>query len=232
MDLFARNRDLAENARVPLMATLIAALIENDQEPGSRLQIYRQRLRLLLDFWDRSREVHRARISPEKKERYVQELAYSMHFSHHREISSDDAEAVFGKSLGYAGYSVDFDSMITELVRVAGVLRREDNGTFTFGHLSFQEHLAGERLARTGHSRDIRSLLGDSWWIEPIAFYAAAKRDITELLEHCSKVGCLEAHSSQLLALIRYAPFTDPGAVEILRDLAVNANRIVDIEED
>ena len=231
-DLLGRSKDLAENARVPLMATLIAALVENDQEPGSRLQIYRQRLKLLLDFWDRSREVQRAQISPENKDRYVQELAFHMHSNHQREIRMAGAERVFVSALGYASYRVKFDSMISELVRIAGVLISGDGGTLTFGHLSFQEHLAGERLARASHPRDIRSLLGDSWWAEPIAFYASAKRDITELLEHCSKTGCLEIHSSQLLSLIRYAPFTNSGAVEILKNLVIYANRITETEED
>jgi hypothetical protein len=101
--LVRENRDIAENTRLPLIATLVAALIENGYEPTTRTEVYQQRLRLLLGDWDRVKGVVRARIHPKLKRRYLMHVAYRMHKEHKRNIDNDSALQIFASALGAKG---------------------------------------------------------------------------------------------------------------------------------
>jgi hypothetical protein len=59
---------------------------------------------------------------------------------------------------------------------VSGVLD-SDGKQFSFGHLSFQEHLAGWFLADHAYVGTTAELLGNDWWSKPLKFYAGISRD-------------------------------------------------------
>src|SRR5262249_12068616 len=54
------NKDIAEHTCIPLVATLVASLVENGYQPSTKAEIYDHRLRLLLEDWDRYRGVERS----------------------------------------------------------------------------------------------------------------------------------------------------------------------------
>jgi len=208
--------DIDENTRVPLIATLVGALVENDYEPTSRVEIYQHRLRLLLGDWDKVRGVSRSKIVPKYKFRYVRDLAISMHEQRRKLISADEALQVFSSSLGQKGYAIGFEALLDDLIKASGVILRDGSGLLSFGHLSFQEHLVGEYLSSDSDPKRIRQLLGNEWWKEALLFYAGIKGDVTELVNYCERIGVAAAHWKQLLGMARTAPFTSGVAIEVL----------------
>ena len=89
-------------------------------------------------------------------------------------------------------------------------------GTFTFGNLSFQEHLAGWHLANSAPAWRVAELLGNDWWAEPLKFYAGIKQEIAEVVEECESQAITRVHKAQLTELVAHAPHTASVAVQIL----------------
>jgi len=230
IELVSHHRDLEIHTRLPLIATITAALLENGIEPKTRADVYAMRLELLLSRWDRFRGVRRLAVDmPEAKRRFLRHVAFHLHSSpgRRRLMSKDELLMVYDRSLGKWGYDRAFDGIVRDLVVASGVLDEERPGVYSLGHLSFQEHLAGEFLAFHSPVQKVATLFNDDWWEEPLNFYASIKGDITEL------IGCLLAGAGfagvaqQLNGMIQYAPFTSAGAVEAfesdLRELEAEA---------
>src|SRR5205807_2707432 len=119
-------------------------------EPKTRAEIYGMRLDLLLAGWDRARQVRRLIVdAPDAKRRFLRYVAFSIHSqtSRQRLIMRDQLRTIYDHSLGLWGYDHQFDQIIDDLVVGSGVLLQERVGVYSFGHLTFQEHLAGEYIS-------------------------------------------------------------------------------------
>jgi predicted NACHT family NTPase len=228
MDIVAKYPDIGQHARLPLIATMLAALIESGFIPRTRAEIYDHRLELLLSRWDRSRGIARTFVdNPDAKRRFLRYLAFSMHSSlpRRRTIPQAELNDVFERALGRWGYSVEIEKVIDDLVVAHGLLLEESSLTYSFGHLTFQEHLAGEHIAKEFGIHDILKLLGKDWWREPLNFYASIKGNIDELVESSLKDEGYLAYARQFLEMASYAPYTSPGAIETLRDTVNHIER-------
>jgi predicted NACHT family NTPase len=158
--------------------------------------------------------------NPDAKRRFLRQIAYHLHSSEQRRrnIDTDELREVYEQSLGVWGYNVNFEEVLKDLVVGSGVLIEERQGTYSFGHLTFQEHLAGEYITSNYSVAQISSLLNDDWWREPLNFYASMRGDITELLDLTMRQFTYMAYSKQLSRMAKYAPYTSPGAVQSLED--------------
>jgi hypothetical protein len=207
-----------QNSRIPMLAIIIAVLIENGYKPTSRVELYEHRLDLLLWKWDQARGVKRNLFdNPEAKKRFLMELAFHLHKQKSRTATTKIMKEVFEKSLGQYGYKVEYDDFIKDLVVNNGILFKEINSSFSFGHLSFQEHLVGIYIYEKFAITNIVKHLTIDWWKEPMLFYAAYKKDITELIDFVithSLVSCIPI----LQEMGELALFTSPGALAILKD--------------
>lgn len=221
LDLVRQHPDIAYHTRLPLIATIMVALVESGFAPRSRADVYGQRLDLLLSRWDAFKGVRRTSVEgPDSKRRFLQHLAYAMHDSSSRlrTISRKRLLSIYEESLGSWGYKSDVEAVVADLLLAHGVLTEETPGRFSFGHLTFQEHLAGEYLARNLPTHLIASLLDSDWWKEPLNFYASIVGDITPLITHMIE-GETESYLRmvpQLKEMARYAQYTSPGAIEVL----------------
>jgi hypothetical protein len=216
-ELVAEHRDLEVHTRLPLIATIMVALLENGIEPKTRAEVYGMRLDLLLSRWDKFRGVRRLAFDvPEAKRRFLRNLAYKIHSmpGRRRFMTADDLLKVYEDSLGKWGYDREFAMVLRDLVLGSGVLVEERPGVYSFGHLTFQEHLAGEYLALHCRVEDVGDRVNDDWWREPLNFYASIKGDITEFIDCLLQRDSFAAVSEQLRGMIQYAPFTSPGAVD------------------
>ena len=214
-ELVTAYKDLDLHTRLPLIATVLVALLENGDEPKTRADIYGMRLELLLSRWDRSRGVKRLAVDkPEPKRRFLRQLAFELHSSpgRLRLVGTAGLEDVYEASLGKWGYSTSFERVLGDLVEGSGLLIEERKGVYSFGHLSFQEHLAGEHLANSSKVEEVAAKYGDDWWREPLNFYACIKGDITELASVLLDEN--EFPGEQLAEMISYAPYTSPGLVD------------------
>lgn len=221
-DLISKYRDIDTHTRLPLIATIVVALLQNGIAPRTRSEIYAFRLDLLLSRWDRLRGVKRLLIdNPDAKRRFLRELAYHMHANYERRRNIDVGELrdVYERSLGSWGYRVSYEKILKDLVVGSGVLAEESPGVYSFGHLTFQEHLAGEHICKNYSIEQIAHLLGSDWWREALNFYASIKGDITELIDHMMSGLAYLAHVRQLAEMTHYAPYTSTGAVQSLQDI-------------
>jgi hypothetical protein len=220
-ELIGEHKDIREHTRVPLVATLVAALVENDLKPTSKLEIYTQRLRLLLGDWDKVKGVRRMEISPSVKLRYLKHLASTVHRGPRRRLfTRQEMIESCQQYLGRLGEQLGFEKLFNELVIASGVVVEEQPSYFSFGHLSFQEYLVGEYLADVNNPRDLVQLLGHDWWHEPLIFYAVRKGDITELIAASQQQDTHWEHWRQLLQLAAVAPFTSAGSVAVMQQTA------------
>lgn len=213
--------DIDHHTRLPLIASITAALLQNGYVPTTRTEIYNSRLDLLLSKWDSIRGVRRVKIdNPAAKKRFLIHLAYHVHASgnRRRNIQEEDLIEVYDRSLGRAGYNWDFDTFINDLIKGHGLLYKISWDSYSFGHLSFQEHLVGEYLFETFQPAAIEQFLGNDWWHEPLVFWASRKGDITELFESCMEDPHYHAHVRQLKKLAECAPYTSPGIFDIIEE--------------
>jgi len=146
-------------------------------------------------------------------------LAFKMH-SHstrNRLVDKDKISEVYGEALGRFGYQSVFEDILQDLVVGSGILVSERTGLYSFGHLTFQEHLAGEYLISHAKLDDVARKLGNDWWREALLFYASLKGDITELIDFCLTGDGFAAHAQQLHELVTHAPYTSVGAVDAIK---------------
>jgi hypothetical protein len=222
--LIRNHSDIEIHTRVPLIATIVAALVERDFEPTTRTEIYKDRLRLLLGAWDEIRGVRRGEVHPATKIRFLEQLAFELHSARgrRRKFTIEDCRTALLNAVGQRGRNLSVERLLEELVVAAGVVVPEPGG-YSFGHLSFQEHLAGQYLRRRESPGEVVERLGDDWWREVLRFYAGSRGDITDVIELVESDGVTEAHSEQLLDLVEYAPYTQDVAVEVLKSTAKHA---------
>ena len=216
--LIKNYKDIDRNTHFPLLATLVAALIENGMEPTTKSEIYRHRLRLLLGDWDNAKGVERNEITPHVKMRFLKALAFHAHNTSQRYIVESDLLDVYCTALGAMGYQVTLEELLKELVTANGVLTQEGNTTYTFGHLSFQEHLAGEYIAENLPTAKIAQLIDSNRWIEALRFYAGIKGDITDLINYFENAGETHLYAKTLSDLASHAPYTTSVALECLAE--------------
>lgn len=220
--LIKRYDDIDYHTRLPLIATLTATLIQNDYEPTTRIEIYNFRLDLLLSKWDRYRGIARLKIdNPSAKKKFLMTLAYSVHndVNRRKNFSIDDIKSAYEISLGDWGYKHDYNELLIDLTVGSGLILNIREGVYTLGHLSFQEHLAGEYLFHNKVTYSIiKGLLNLDWWREPLLFYAAASGNITDLVNYVSKDEDFFLFANQLYEMSYYAPYTAPGAIQIIEE--------------
>jgi hypothetical protein len=127
----------------------------------------------------------------------------------------------YTQSLGAWGYNHKIEDLLEDLIINSGIIIIEFTNQYSFGHLSFQEHLAGEYLFEQNFSLNkLKSLLYSDWWREPLLFYASIKGDITDLVENLSRDNNILNYIDLLSRMIEYAPYTSPGVKEILNEFS------------
>jgi energy-coupling factor transporter ATP-binding protein EcfA2 len=220
-ELIGKYSDIETHTRIPLIATITVALLQNGFIPKTRAEIYAYRLDLLLSKWDRFRGVDRLYVdNPDAKRRFLRELAFQMHSSEDRRrtVDLEELRDVYEQSLGEWGYNISYEKVLQDLIAGSGILIEERIGVYSFGHLTFQEHLAAEYIAENFSTHKVRHLLRSDWWREPLNFYASIKGNITDLIENIMSGLNSMIYLKELSEMVTYAPYTSPGAIECLHD--------------
>lgn len=229
--LIKRYDDINYHTRLPLIATITATLIQNNYEPTTRSEIYNYRLDLLLSKWDRYRGISRLKIdNPSAKKKFLMTLAYLVHsdINRRKNFNIDDIKTAYELSLGDWGYQHDYNELLLDLTSGSGLILHIREDIYTLGHLSFQEHLVGEYLFQNNISHiKLKSYLKNDWWKEALLFYAAASGNITDLVNFVSQDEYFFSYANQLAEMASYAPYTAPGAIEII----LEAIKLIDEEQ-
>lgn len=194
--------NIREIATLPIIAALLCSLFEAEVElPISESELYESRLDLLLGRWEQAKKIPPMRI--DSRQRYLQflmQLALDVHTQNQREFNhqtvSEHASRFYAK-----GYNTSVPSFINDCIS-RGLIVREINGLFSFGHLTYQEFLVGKYLSHHNPLDQIIEKLGDLWWKKALFFYAALQGDISPLIIE-SRRHTLSRDQSHILAKMR-----------------------------
>ena len=213
-----RNPRLCEVIQTPLLATVLAAIAaHNGTLPSALPELYDERLRLLLNDWDRARGIERDRFDYRDKRSFLQRFAMSLHRSEKRGTTWDSAVGIAAQLVG----SLQDDrrvaeDFVRELANHNNVLVNDIEQGWGLGHLQYQEHLVAMEIVRQVPD-DAVDHLEHGWWREVFRIYAEHTLDISPLIHVAKRTGDLAKCAKQLDYLLSSAPNTHR---DLVRDVA------------
>ncbi|MCZ2155103.1 MAG: SUMF1/EgtB/PvdO family nonheme iron enzyme, partial [Bryobacterales bacterium] len=187
-------RELASNPLLLTMMVYIHRGREGGQLPHRREELYRLCVNLLLELWQRSKNINlldKLNISREQLEKALQEVAYVAHKEQPAASKTADitGELLAGKLHKYRGEGVTADTgLLIEYVRDrAGLLQQhhsktsdDDDDLYRFPHRTFQEYLAALYLLRHDFPGELAGLgrADLNRWREVLLLAAASQRHV------------------------------------------------------
>ncbi len=188
--------NLRELARNPLLLTMMVYIHrgrEGGKLPGRRDELYRLCVNLLLELWQRSKNVNLLdtplKIDREKLEKALQEVAFVAHESQPAtsRTANIPGELLASKLYKYRGegVAIEPDSVIQYVRDRTGLLQQihqksseGDDDLYQFPHRTFQEYLAALYLLREGFPKKLAELsrTNPDRWREVLLLAAATQR--------------------------------------------------------
>lgn len=176
------NPSLYSVAKTPLMSTILCSLAINGVTlPETKSALYRERFELLWGTYDKSKGIKRVNSSRSVLEDVSKKVAYYLHSTSRRSASRDEISDSVIKNLGRKYGKEIIKNALLELERPCNVLVSDVDGGLSFGHLSYQEYLAGDELY-TCRQSEIVSYLADPWWRGALVHVAMKAEDIGTLI--------------------------------------------------
>lgn len=188
INILQDNRRLQLLANNPLMLAVICITFEyHEILPQRRVDLYERCVDTLIRLWDESRGIDReALFDAGQKETVLRHVAFDFHVARKTDFSKAELLASIRKHLPKAKEKHYRDEeFLEEILEHTGIICQKAQDTFAFQHLTFQEYLAAQVLAKDLEmgTKFILDHLDDSWWVEPIVLTAGILRDATELTE-------------------------------------------------
>ena len=218
------NPHLYQVLLTPLLATLFGAIkLLGGKLPSSEIELYAERLRILLHDWDAAKGVRRDRFTPEDKLFFLRKFAFELHSKERRSASWNMVILLILPTIGEIADRTQAEDFAMELDRHNGMLFQDLEGSWGLGYLQYQEYLTAlepKENPRTSPAKYMR----EGWWTSVIKMYAPTTRDIGPLIhdvykEYRDKVDGLRTDMElleQLSLLLNLAPNTEPEARAIV----------------
>jgi len=200
---------MKEIARTPMVLTLLCSLVEAEAElPATEVGLYQKRFDLLLGKWEHAKGI--PQMPEEMRARYwhfLMKLAFHTHKIKARIFSFSDAIDLT-RELASPEDSDQPSGMVANCLR-RGLIEPDPHGGFSFGHLTYQEFLAGSWLSHHNPIEWVAAYVSDPWWTKALQFYAATKQDLGQLLALINSDTKLAAeHFATIIKLLHLAPLT------------------------
>ncbi|MBL9172666.1 MAG: NACHT domain-containing protein [Verrucomicrobiales bacterium] len=185
-----KSTAVAEIIKNPLSATILCVLAENNVPlPEREVQLYAQRLRLLLGEYDLHKRIHRIESSYDVLRKVAVKLAFCLHTQNRR---FNSLEWISRESVSIFSGRIEEELVkraVRELVEPCNVLIPMDyNGSVGFGHLRFQEYLVACELLEN-RNLDIVQYLYVDWWRGPLVLFSQMTDDIEFLFREAHNRG-------------------------------------------
>jgi hypothetical protein len=183
-----KNKTISEIVKNPLLTTILCVLAENNIVlPNSEIKLYEERIRLLVGHYDLAKNIRRVCSSLQCLENLARKLAFYLHTHNKRE---EDRSVLHEISRILMHNELDKQQAVIaldELIDPCNILvPMTEDGKFGFGHLRFQEHLAGKELF-TNRSIDLLSLMKQPWWRGVLILFAQMNEDLCWLIDEIIK---------------------------------------------
>lgn len=218
------NRELDRIITNPLSATIMAILQESNVPlPKSESSLYRSRFELLSGLFDRFKGINRMVARPEDLLEAARYLAYNMHQEKQRAATKGYIVKVISDILShhYPPETLDAYSLtvMNELISPSEILLLNNDGSYGFGHLRFQEYLASEHLIHI-RTLELRKMLTDPWWHDVFLLYSQHAHDIEWIINDASNNGYSRQVKDLLIDMTKYA--TQSKRESLMRRLQIS----------
>jgi Holliday junction resolvasome RuvABC endonuclease subunit len=197
---------LSEIVTSPLLATILCVLAENNVPlPAGELNMYDERLKLLLGHYDIHKKTRRIDSHHTLLEPLARKLAFYLHQRNIRFASPQQLESIavslMDKFPGFDGAQLRF--AVRELHDPCNILEpMTAEGEFGFGHLRYQEHLAANELC-ANRGIDLVPLLYSPWWKSVLVLFARKTGDINHIFDDVLERGIVVSKCTEnLIAII------------------------------
>lgn len=172
----SKTPSLAEIVRSPLLATILCVLAENRVPlPASELNMYSERIKLLLGHYDIHKKTKRVASHHSLLETAARRLAFFLHSKNMRSASPEFLETATVELLEKRFKGVEEQQLRTafhELIDPCNILEpMTDDGEFGFGHLRYQEYLCALELCQN-RGIDVGPLLTSPWWKSVLVLFS------------------------------------------------------------
>lgn len=158
--------------------------------PKGRPVLYAQCIELLIDAWDRSRDIAwhvDERIMPQQKEAVLREIAFEFQKKGVGEDARESLEALVAGISRRLGIGTPAQELLAEIEQRSGLLIERSIGVFGFSHLTLQEYLVAKHIQLNYSLRGLLlSNLGRQEWREVTLLYAGLLDDATDLVRRLS----------------------------------------------
>ena len=174
-----RYTHLNEIVRNPLLATILCVLADhNIPLPDTEIQLYQERMNLLLGQYDMHRQISRLTSHPNHLKLVSRKLGYILHKNSKRYAATDILIGFARKALKDRLTDEQIETTVTELIDPCNILMpMTADGQLGFGHLRHQEYLAAVELAQN-RSISIHPLVSVSWWRGALILFAQMADEI------------------------------------------------------
>jgi formylglycine-generating enzyme required for sulfatase activity len=175
------NEFVYELCSNPLLLSLMALVYNHTQRlPEYRADLFNEAIRVLFsrleDQLDQGGPTNAevSQLSPDEKEKVLQQIALSMHQARYKSISMEAlwrflAEKFVELLPNRRGVRVAVEDFLRMVEKRTGVLVVSDDRKYTFSHRSFQEFLTAEAILDTPNYRtELIDRCDDIWWREVI----------------------------------------------------------------
>ena len=216
IDFLDENPELYAIISTPLVATTFAVIKSyGGRLPSSLIELYQERLRLLLHDWDAVRGVKRDQFTEADKLFFLRKLAFDLHSNSRRTCHREQMVQLSLKTVGEIRNLTEARSFVEELIQHNNMLFQESDGTWGLGHLQYQEFLTALE-AKENPRIQLSQYLRDGWWWSVLKMYAELTRDISGLI-HDARKSSPSFHDDQgllgrLHELLELAPNTESEA--------------------
>ncbi len=201
-----------------MLATIICSLHENGIDvPRSEPDIYRKKIDLLCESYDRHKNIMRTKTPPEILKRTCRKVAFFLHENGLREMPFK--ELVTDSLLASSHTNKDvFIQALEELVDPCNVLKRDPiTMLYGFGHLRYQEFLAAEEIS-VNRGIDIPPLLTSDWWRGVMYLFACDNQVDALILESYKMFGSLRSCEGTLRYIFGARPKSEQQMLTQLLD--------------
>jgi len=209
-----KGRDVAEIVKTPLLATLLCDLAEKGIDiPRSESEIFTKRLELFCGVYDTYKDIRRTTLSQSILQKAAIKIAYSLHSRNLRSALKSD---IIKYLINDSGFSYEENTCILaveELIDPCNILLLDTiSGTYSFGHLRYQEHLTSLEL-QYNRSIELVSYLKNDWWRGALCLYAQGCEFYSLIEEFTMKYHNIGPALITLREMAKYRPLKEQNNI-------------------